>query len=46
MKFKANIYNRMRKMIDSAEFETWQDAIKWLQEWAGVGRKWSEILPL
>lgn len=42
--FRAIIYNRLRVEIDSANLETWQDAVQWLAERPGNGRKWSEII--
>lgn len=46
MKFRSIIYNLQRVIIDSAEFAVWQDAAKWIREWSGEGKKWSEILHL
>ena len=44
--FRAIIYNRLRVEIASEKLATWQDAVQWLAERPGNGRKWSEILPL
>jgi hypothetical protein len=41
--FRAIIYNHLRVAIDSQECATWQDAVQWLSERTGNGRKWSEI---
>jgi len=46
MKFRSIIYNKEKVAIDSAEFENWQNAAKWIREWAGEGKKWSEIVLL
>ncbi len=42
--FRAIIYNRLRVEIDSEKLATWQDAVQWLAERPGNGRKWSEII--